>query len=318
MKQLGKLLKQRHKRLRPIFTEEDTSCYRIYDRDLEGYPYTIDLYDRHLLITEYEQGREDPQARLKKRDLIDTAASMLYLDPDHVIYKYRPKRRGIEQHEKLEERGELVPVHENGLMFYVNLHDYIDTGLFMNQRITRAMVAREALGLRVLNLFSYTGSFSVYAAAGGALETRSVDLSSKYLGWAKKNMEANGFIGGQHHFIASDVREYLMEALEQSHRYDLIILDPPLFSNSRKMQGTFDLQRDYVWFLASSVKLLAPGGRLLFCVPNKTFHFDPGRIKGIESQEITQETIPEDFSGRKPHRCWIVQRKQVTVSRKSV
>jgi 23S rRNA G2069 N7-methylase RlmK/C1962 C5-methylase RlmI len=321
MKSFEKLLKARHTKLRRLFTDEGSDCFRIYDRDLQGYPFTIDIYNRHLLLVEYEPGEREAAPVITREAAVEIASSMLYIDPDWVIYKYRPKRRGLEQHEKLRSRGERIRVREKGLTFLVNLTDYIDTGLFMNHRLTRFMVMQESLGQRVLNLFAYTGSFTVAAAGGGALETVSVDLSNTYLQWARENMETNGFIGGQHRFVRSDARTFLMDQAEEAKggqgRYDLIILDPPLFSNSHKTSGTFDLQRDYVWFIASAVKLLSDGGRLLFSVPKKEFHFDPGRILGCESREITRETIPPDFTGRKPHRSWVVSRKRVKIARKS-
>lgn len=321
MRSFEKLLKSRHTRLRRMFTHQDSDCYRVYDRDMEGFPFTIDIYNRHLHLVEYQPGRQEPRPQLTGSRAVQVAASTLYIDPARVVYKYRPKRRGLEQHEKLDTRGERIEVRELGLRYLVNLTDYIDTGLFMNHRTTRSMVMQESRGLRVLNLFAYTGSFSVAAAAGGALETVSVDLSNTYLQWARANMEANGFIGGQHRYIRMDARSYLMEHEGEEKggegRFDLIVLDPPLFSNSHKTSGTFDLQRDYVWFVASAMKLLSPEGRLLFCVPKKEFHFDPGRILGCESREITRQTIPPDFTGRKPHRSWVIRRKVVRIPRKS-
>jgi 23S rRNA G2069 N7-methylase RlmK/C1962 C5-methylase RlmI len=316
---LGKILKERHKRFRTLLGGDGTDCFRVYDRDLEGWPLTIDLYRRHALVCEYEtasdrvwRGREDRNYG----DLLEYIAGQLYIDPADLHYRFRPKKRGREQYEKLEEKGELVEVSENGLTFLVNLNDYIDTGLFMDHRKTRAMVQEGALGMRILNLFAYTGSFTVAAAAGGALETVTVDLSSSYLDWARKNMHANALMGDQHRFITSDVREFLMNAEREKNRFDLVIMDPPLFSNSRKTEGTFDLQRDYVWFAAAALKLLSEEGRLLFCTTRKEFHFDPGRIMGAESMEITADTLPPDFTRKKPHRCWLVWRKTVKVPRK--
>jgi 23S rRNA G2069 N7-methylase RlmK/C1962 C5-methylase RlmI len=317
MKRFSTVIKQRNDRFRRMFAAQDTSCYRVYDRDLEGYPYVIEMYGRNVLVTEYEAAAGDPPAVLEREEALEMIASMLYVPKEDIVYKFRPRLRGREQYEKLGEKGKLIPVRENGLTFLVNLTDYVDSGLFMDHRMTRAMVRAEALGKRVLNLFAYTGSFSVAAAAGGALETVTVDLSASYLDWARKNMQANGAIGDQHRFVKKDVRKYLMDAEKEKNRFDLVILDPPLFSNSSKTEGTFDLQRDYVWFIAAAMKLLAPGGRVLFGTTKKEFHFDPGRILGSESMELTGETIPSDFTHRKPHRCWLVWRKSATVARKS-
>ena len=170
------------------------------------------------------------------------------------------------------------------------------------------MVREISAGLRVLNLFGYTGAFSVYAAAGGAEETTTVDLSSSYLGWARENMELNGMSGPMHRFEGMDARNFLSESSRQDRRYDLIILDPPTFSNSRKMSGTFDIQRDYVWFIGKSLELLSRKGMLFFSTNYNKFHFDRGRIRNAEVQETSRDTVPQDFSGKKkPHRSWVIR-----------
>lgn len=309
------LLKNRHDRFRKLFVPA-TTCFRVYDRDREGYPYTIDRYDRCVLVTEYEPAPGEPAAVMEREEALDLIASMLYVRREDVFYKFRPRLKGREQYGKLAEERRVVPVLENGLTFLVNLTDYVDTGLFMDHRVTRQIIREESLGKRVLNLFGYTGSFTVAAAAGGALETVTVDLSNSYLEWAQRNMRENGLIGDQHRFMKMDVRKFLMEAEREKNRFDLVILDPPLFSNSSKTEGTFDLQRDYVWFIAAAMKLLTEGGRVLFSTTRKEFHFDPARILGSESNELTARTLPPDFTGRKPHRCWLIRRKSVTVVRK--
>ncbi len=170
------------------------------------------------------------------------------------------------------------------------------------------MVRGVSAGLRVLNLFAYTGSFSVYAAAGGAEETLTVDLSSSYLSWARENMELNGYTGAMHRCEVQDARTFLSGSSERDRPFDLIILDPPTFSNSRKMDGTFDIQRDYVWFIGKSLSRLSRRGVLFFSTNYHQFHFDRGRIKNADVEETTRDTIPPDFSGkRKPHRSWVIR-----------
>lgn len=308
LKDFGKQLKRNHLEFRRYFSPKGTDCYRVYDSNITGIPATVDIYDEFVYITDYRDG--NPLMETGVSELLDTASRMLYFSRERIIYKTRSAREGRKQHEKLSGTGTMMEVHENGLTFLVNLEDYIDTGLFLDHRRTREMVMELSAGKKVLNLFAYTGSFSVYAAAGGAAEVDTVDLSGKYLTWAQHNFQRNNLDRENHLFHTSDAAEYLKTARNTGRKYNIIILDPPTFSNSRKMDGTFDIQRDYVSMINSCIPLLTRDGLIFFSTNYKKFHFDPGRLRGLKSKDITALTIDVDFSKkRKPHRCWVLERR---------
>ncbi len=308
-KDFGKLLKKNHQEMRRNLEETDTNCFRVYNHNIGIIPWYIDFYDKYVHISSKDDG-SDPAMQELEPLLLDDVSSMLYVPQERIRIKHRPRLGRSDQHEKQAEEQHSLWVREFGLSFLVNLSDYVDTGLFLDHRETRQFVRRGALGTRVLNLFGYTGSFSVNAAAGGASETVTVDLSKTYLSWARENMEKNGFIGEAHSYVEQDARSYLQEAVDRGERYHLVIVDPPSFSNSRKMEGTFDVQRDYVWFIGTALSLIHREGAVLFSTNKSRFHFDPGRLWGAHAEEISRDTIPPDFSGRhKPHRCWIVSKR---------
>ncbi|HDQ14692.1 MAG TPA: rRNA (guanine-N2)-methyltransferase [Sediminispirochaeta sp.] len=307
IKDFGKLLKRNHQKYRGLFDPRVTDCFRVYHWNIASIPWFIDFYGEYLHIMSYAR-KHSPEIIDVEEELLDEASRMLYVPRERIFFKHRFVQGKKEQQQKLDEKAFELVVRENDLKFKVNLSDYMDTGLFLDHRLSRQMLRDSVMGREVLNLFAYTGSFSVYAAAGGASGTVSVDLSSSYLSWARENMELNGFSGGMHRFVARDARTFLEEAVRENRRYGIIILDPPTFSNSRKMDGTFDLQRDYVWFIGQALKLLTKDGVLFFSTNYHRFHFDPGRIKGALVDETTRETTPEDFSGkRKSHRSWVIR-----------
>ncbi len=307
LKDFGKQLKNNHLKMRRHFSPFNTNCYRVYDRNIGNLPLTVDIYDTFVHITDY---REDLSGYdTGEEDIIDTASRMLYFKKEQIIYKTRRTRKGTDQHKKLAESGELLEVSENSLKFLVNLSDYVDTGLFLDHRKTRKIVMEAAPDKKVLNLFAYTGSFSVYAAAGGAKHVDTVDLSGNYIHWAEKNFELNNLKDSCFYFHTADTDEFLADAFRNKKKYDIIILDPPTFSNSRKMNGTFDIQRDYIPMITACLSILSRDGFIIFSTNYKKFHFDPGRIKGGRSKDITLSTIDLDFSKkRKPHRCWIIEK----------
>ncbi len=306
LKDFGKLLKQNHLKMRRYFTPLGTDCYRVYDKNISSLPITVDIYGAFIYILDYRKGSDDVEPA--NDAVIDTVSRMLYVKKERVFYKNRKTRKGISQHKKLDNSGNLIEVRENGLCFFVNLHDYIDTGLFLDHRKTREMVRDNAMGKRVLNLFAYTGSFSVYAAAGGAKTIDTVDLSGNYSRWAEQNFSLNGFADKGYSFPVSDTAVWLSEARTTGKEYDIIIVDPPTFSNSRKMEGTFDIQRDYVSLLKACLSILSKDGYIIFSTNFTKFHFDPGRFQNIHSKDITNMTIDKDFSiKRKPHRCWTIK-----------
>jgi 23S rRNA (cytosine1962-C5)-methyltransferase len=228
--------------------------------------------------------------------------------PDDVYFKVREIQRveGSPQYGKMgAERVETV-VSEGDLRFWVNLTDYFDTGLFLDHRPTRERVRAEARGLRFLNLFCYTGAFTVAAAAGGARESTSVDLSNTYLDWAQRNLELNRLAAVEHRLVRSDVFAWLRETAESPDRFDLAVVDPPTFSNSKKMVGTWDAQRDHAGLLGLVGKVMAPRGRVYFSTNARRFKLDASVEASWACEDVTAQTTPEDCKRGRPHRCWIL------------
>ncbi len=281
------------------------TCYRLYDRDIPEIPLAIDLYEGRLHITEYDRPHDRTPAQHVDwlEMLVAIAGEVLDVPRESIFLKRRQRQRGADQYEKVSEVRNAFTVHEGGLAFEVNLSSYLDTGLFLDHRKTREMVRAESEGKRVLNLFSYTGSFSVYAAAGGAATTTTVDLSKTYLSWARHNLAANGFEGDEHRLVHRDVMEFVHEHAAGPH-YDLAVIDPPTFSNSKRAENVFDVQRDYVELLNAAAKLMSPGGVIYFATNFRRFKIDPDALAGLSIHEITRQTIPEDFRNKRIHRCW--------------
>jgi len=298
-------LKKRAKHLRRWPSKRGITCLRLYERDVPEIPLIVDRYEDHLHITEYERPHErDPAEHANWLDLmVETAASALEISASHVHFKSRLRQKGKTQHQKIAETNERIEVQEGGLKFLINLQDYVDTGLFLDHRVTRQMVRDIAAGKNFLNLFAYTGSFSVYAAAGGAKETTTVDLSRAYLDWAWENMRLNGFKGNQHRFVASDVSQFIREQ-PQIETYDLVVLDPPTFSNSKRTETDWNIQKDAIPLLAGLLPLVRTGGVIYFSTNFRRFKLDETALPLSEIHEISSQTVPEDYRNRRIHRCW--------------
>lgn len=284
------------------------TAFRLYDGDIPEYRYAVDWYAGRVQVTEYAGRSRFRGAGADPLDeVLQAIESVLGVSPEDIHVKTRvPKVWGQEQYEKLAETRERFVVEEGGLKFLVNLTDYLDTGLFLDHRNTRLRVQKEAAGKRVLNLFCYTGAFTVHAAAGGAASTTSVDLSNTYLAWLEDNLELNHLSGPQHEIVRSDVTRWLSQVRGRS--WDLIVLDPPSFSASKKMEGTFDVQRDHVALLRDTLRLLAPGGVLYFSTNFTGFQLDEGALSGWRTEELTPGSIPDDIRNKKIHRCWRITR----------
>ena len=303
-------LEKNFRHLRRWAKRQGLTAFRVYDRDIPEFPFAVDWYDGRVHMVEYP--RRSGAAIAQRDEAIGAIEEILAVARDRIYLKtHRPKIWGREQYQRVGHGSESFTVAEQGLKFWVNLGDYLDTGLFLDHRLTRARVRDESLGKRFLNLFSYTGSFTVYAAAGGAAATSSVDLSNRYLDWTARNLSLNGIAGPEHELVRSDVLRWLEQARKE-WRFDLIVLDPPPFSVSAKMRRPFDVQRDHPKLIASSLELLAPGGVLYFSTSFQGFEFRPDGLSGCEIEEITPGSIPIDFRRRQPHRCW---RLHVTVER---
>ena len=283
-KDFGKILKNNAQTLRHDLLEKGTDCFRVYDRNLSRYPVTVDLYGRYAKVTDY--GKE-PMSDEVRENCLDICARMLYLDAANVVYAFRAKRVDRSQHEKTESAPVVTTVKENGLIFKVDLSTYVDTGLFLDHAVTRQMIRERSANADVLNLFSYTGSFSVYAAAGLANSVTSVDMSATYTKWAQENLEANGFAGDLYKCVCMDAAKFIRQAEKDGLKYDIIIFDPPSFSNSHKMDGDFDVSRDYALWVKNLLKILKKTGIILFSTNLGSFQMDRRRLRGLSIKEIT-------------------------------
>jgi 23S rRNA (guanine2445-N2)-methyltransferase / 23S rRNA (guanine2069-N7)-methyltransferase len=297
------------------------TCYRIYDADLPDFAVAVDLYQgaaaddgkRWAHVSEYAAPAniDEQAASARLESAVEVVADVLGMAPGDVFVKRRARQKGASQYERSADEGMRAVVAEAGLLFEVNLSSYLDTGLFLDHRDTRALVRDMSRGKRFLNLFAYTGSVSVYAAAGGAASTTTTDLSATYLDWAGRNMQLNGFEGAEHQRIQRDTSEFLARARKREDVYDLVFCDPPTFSNSKRMSGTFDVQRDHASLIASIETVLAEKGVLVFSCNRRSFDLDERALAdmGLSATDITAKTIPPDFS-RRPnvHRCWVIER----------
>jgi 23S rRNA (guanine2445-N2)-methyltransferase / 23S rRNA (guanine2069-N7)-methyltransferase len=294
-------VRKNRRRLRPWLEAEGVTCYRLYDRDIPEIPLTVDWYDGRLHVSHMPRDGSDDGGRADT--LAAALGEALGIPGDRVHVKRRVRAPGGTQYERLSRGGEMFEVREGGHRFLVNLVDYVDTGLFLDHRITRRLVGEEARGRRFLNLFAYTGSFTVYAAAAGALTTTTVDLSQRYLDWAALNLRLNGLESTAHTFVADDVIGALEEGRVEG-RYDLVVVDPPTVSKSKRMQRPFDVQGDHARLLEGVLRVLAPGGVAYFSTNLRRFslEFAPGPRVSIE--EITARTIPPDFRDPRAHRCF--------------
>lgn len=292
----------RHYRRWP--TRRGITCFRVYDRDVPEIPLAIDRYEDCLHVAEYERPHDRNAAlQVQWMELMTEIAGRVFETPrERIFVKQRRRQRGIAQYERWDTRHFVIQANEGGLKFFVNLSDYLDTGLFLDHRLTRDMVRREAKGKRFLNLFSYTGSFSVYAADGGAKSVTTVDLSNTYLDWAQDNMELNGFRGSQYEYVRSDAFRFL-DLLYEDETFDLAVLDPPTFSNSKDL-ADWDVQRDHAEMLNLLLRHMSPGGVVYFSNNNRRFKLDEEHIRGASLREISNRTIPEDFRNKRIHRCW--------------
>lgn len=283
---------------------EGVSCYRVYDADLPEYSAAIDVYGDHLYLQEYQAPSTIPEDVAEHRfgELVAAVRDLYRLPAQQIHVRTRARQRGLDQYEKVGEERAFFVAEEGGLKFWVNLTDYLDTGLFLDHRSTRAIVRDRVKGKHFLNLFSYTGSVSVYAAHGGAASTVSVDMSKTYTNWAYRNFVLNGMDRGPHEFVQADALEWIAHCRD---RFDVIFIDPPTFSNSKRMDGVFDVQRDHVDILLVALELLTPGGEIIFSNNYRRFKLDTEALTGCQVEEWSKRTLPTDFA-RNPriHQCW--------------
>lgn len=295
-------IRKNYRHLRKWANRTQTNCFRIYDRDIKEYPLAIDYYDGRFCVHFFTSSRDSDEPRQDLyEEAMDSIHSLFSAPAESIYWRTRIKREKTEQYEKTGEAKQFFSVLEYGLKFRINLTDYLDTGLFLDHRETRRMVASMAKGKRLLNLFAYTCSFSVHAAAAGALSTKSVDLSNTYTEWGRENFLLNGLSLANNPIVREDCLQFLEK---ERGIYDLIVIDPPTISRSKKMDQMFDVQRDYPFLITKALALLSREGTLFFSTNSRDFDFDESLFEGCIILDISKKTIPIDFHNQKIHRCW--------------
>lgn len=310
-------LKKNYKHLKKWARKNKISCYRVYDADIPQYAVAIDIYQDWIHVQEYQAPKTVDKNRAFQRinDVIDVVADILETRQEKVVLKVRKKQEGSAQYHKHDTKDHKMTVQENGLKFIINMYDYIDTGLFLDHRNTRQLIKTLANKRRFLNLFAYTGSATVYAAAGGASSTTTVDMSNTYLNWAKENLSINGYSDNvyaqnRHNFIREDCLKWMQQAILDKQKYQLIFIDPPTFSNSKKMETSLDINRDHSALLSGSLALLADDGLIIFSTNARNFKLDSSIKEDCYIREITAKTTTEDFRKKPLHRCWCLAKQE--------
>ncbi len=284
---------------------QNITCYRVYDDDIPEFPFSIEMYEDYVYIAEYNRkhGMEEEAHEAWLDSCLELISKVLNVVPSKIWVKQRQRKENRKsQYEKLSTESHEMLAHEGGLNFKVNLSDYLDTGLFLDHRITRGMVKEEAKDKKVLNLFCYTGSFSVYAAAGGASQVTSVDLSKTYLAWAEENFRINDIDISKHEFVHADVLQYL-DTLK-INTFDLVVIDPPTFSNSKRMKEFLDIQRDHVAMLNKVLLATKKGGVIYFSTNYRRFIMEADQIEASSIKDITAQTLPFDFQQKMIRYCY--------------
>ncbi|HDL4152274.1 TPA: bifunctional 23S rRNA (guanine(2069)-N(7))-methyltransferase RlmK/23S rRNA (guanine(2445)-N(2))-methyltransferase RlmL, partial [Mannheimia haemolytica] len=289
--------------------QQGIDAYRLYDADLPEYNLAVDRYGDHIVVQEYQAPKNIDEQKARQR-LLDAVSATLYVtgvETNKLVLKVRQKQKGTNQYEKLANKGEYFYVNEYGAKLWVNLTDYLDTGLFLDHRLTRKMVGEMAKGKTFLNLFAYTGSATVHAALNGAKSTTTVDMSNTYLNWAEQNLELNNLSLRHHRLFQADCLQWLAECRE---RFELIFVDPPTFSNSKRMENSWDVQRDHIELMKQLKRILTADGTIVFSNNKRGFKmdFDGLAALGLTAENISHKTLPLDFE-RNPqiHNCWIVK-----------
>lgn len=301
-------LRKNLKKLDKWARQEGIECYRVYDADLPDYNVAVDRYADWVVVQEYAPPKtvEPAKARQRLFDVIAATLNVMELPTNRLVLKTRERQKGKNQYQKLGEKGDFFQVSEFNAKLWVNLTDYLDTGLFLDHRIARKMLGQMSKGKDFLNLFAYTGSASVHAGLGGARTTTTVDMSRTYLEWAERNLRLNGLTGRQHRLMQADCLNWMREADEQ---FDLIFIDPPTFSNSKRMEESFDVQRDHLDLMKDLKRLLRVGGTIMFSNNKRGFKMDFAGLEalGLEARDITAKTQSQDFArNRQIHNCWLL------------
>jgi 23S rRNA G2069 N7-methylase RlmK/C1962 C5-methylase RlmI len=303
-------IRKNYRHFRKFAKRTLTDCFRLYDRDIPQYPLAIDYYAGRFLVHYFAHPNEDDEPSLSLTEETTNALCTIFnTTPDCIYWRTRAKRSKLEQYEKEDDSKEFFNAVEYGVKFKINLLDYLDTGLFLDHRETRQMVASSSKGKRLLNLFAYTCSFSVHAAKAGALSTKSVDMSNTYTAWGRKNFLLNSLSLQNNEIIRADCIPFLKEEVQRKSLYDVIVIDPPTISRSKKMTAMFDVQEDYIFLLSHALKLLTRDGVIFFSTNSRKFVFNETLFPSCIIREITQKTIPVDFHNKKIHRCWKISQQ---------
>ena len=304
-------LQKNIKKIEKWAKQQGLDAYRLYDADLPEYNVAVDRYGDHIVVQEYAAPKniDENKARQRLLDAVTATLQVTGIETNKLILKVRQKQKGTNQYEKLANKGEYFYVNEYGAQLWVNLTDYLDTGLFLDHRLTRKMLGEMAKGKDFLNLFAYTGSATVHAALGGAKSTTTVDMSNTYLNWAEQNLILNDIEGKQHKLIQADCLQWLEKCDRQ---FDLIFVDPPTFSNSKRMEDSWDVQRDHIKLMRNLKRILRPNGTIVFSNNKRGFKMDFDALDelGLSAVEISAKTLPLDFERNKQiHNCWVVTMK---------
>ena len=304
-------LQKNIKKIEKWAKQQGLDAYRLYDADLPEYNLAVDRYADHIVVQEYAAPKniDENKARQRLLDAVNATLNVTSIETNKLILKVRQKQKGTNQYEKLANKGEYFYVNEYGAKLWVNLTDYLDTGLFLDHRLTRKMLGEMSQGKDFLNLFAYTGSATVHAALGKAKSTTTVDMSNTYLNWAEQNLLLNDIEGKQHKLIQADCLQWLEKCDRQ---FDLIFVDPPTFSNSKRMEDSWDVQRDHIKLMTNLKRILRPNGTIVFSNNKRGFKMDFAKLEelGLSAVEISHKTLPLDFERNKQiHNCWLVTLK---------
>ncbi|MBY4677999.1 bifunctional 23S rRNA (guanine(2069)-N(7))-methyltransferase RlmK/23S rRNA (guanine(2445)-N(2))-methyltransferase RlmL [Marinobacterium sp. CAU 1594] len=304
-------LRKNLRQLKKWLKREQIECYRLYDADIPEFAVAVDVYGDRVHVQEYAPPKKvDPVKAFERlQAVMQVVPQVLEIPANHVVLKQRSRQKGSQQYEKQSDSQQFLTVHEHGCKLRVNLRDYLDTGLFLDHRPVRHRIQQLAAGKDMLNLFCYTATASVHAAVGGAASTTSVDMSATYLQWGQRNMSLNGFGEGAHRFIQADCFKWLKA--QRGASYDLIFMDPPTFSNSKRMDGVLDVQRDHVGLIRLAMKLLRPGGLLIFSNNYRRFQIDRDALAEFDIADITDQTLDPDFKrNSRIHVCFEIRHRQ--------
>lgn len=297
-------VKKNQRRLKSWRKQHHVTCYRLYNLDIPEIPLLADWYEGRLHVGVKIKGASEADRENEWiQFLVTSLAKALDVAPTQTFIKFRRQGKGGAQYTPVAEESRIYDVHEGGHTFVVNLSDYLDTGLFLDHRQTRTMVQKEAAGKRFLNLFAYTGSFTVYAAAGGAVATTTMDLSNTYLEAARINMAKNRYTGGAHRYHKCDVVE-LLKNNGIREIFDLVVMDAPTVSKSKSMKDNLAIQKDYAWMLNALLKSVSKNGIVYFSCNLSNFRLDQSAVEAGIIEDITKQTVPPDFTGKKPHSCF--------------